>query len=323
MTHSFTPRSPRRGFTLIELLVVIAIIAILIALLLPAVQQAREAARRTQCRNNLMNLGLALHNYFMAHEVLPPGSMNPTGPISSAPVVTAAQPMGAGDDAAVVADPQPGDPPATDLSGRYEMSWVTQILPYIEQQNAYRKIDFAQSAYAPANAQVRGFTINLLLCPSDPGHHRNSAVATTNYRGCHHDQEAAIDVDQNGLFFLNSAVSYEAIEDGSSNTIMLGEAIARVNSGLGWMSGTRATLRNTGTTPNGKRGQPGVPSWQQPMTPEDDADPAAVGGFSSHHVGGGHFLIGDGAVRFISDNITAQVFQYAGNRRDGELVGDF
>src|SRR5213083_896811 len=104
-------RNPRhRGFTLIELLVVIAIIAVLIALLLPAVQQAREAARRTQCKNNLMQLGLALHNYEMAYELLPPGSINPTGPIRNE-------------------------------SKGYHMGWMVQILPYIDQGNVFDHFD--------------------------------------------------------------------------------------------------------------------------------------------------------------------------------------
>src|SRR6187431_609282 len=95
-----------RGFTLIELLVVIAIIAVLIALLLPAVQQAREAARRAQCKNSLCQIGLAIHNYEMAHNVLPPGSVNPTGPVRSEPI-------------------------------GYHMSWAVQILPYLEHQNVF------------------------------------------------------------------------------------------------------------------------------------------------------------------------------------------
>jgi prepilin-type N-terminal cleavage/methylation domain-containing protein len=309
-------RRPRRGFTLIELLVVIAIIAILIALLLPAVQQAREAARRTQCRNNLMNLGLALHNYMMAHEVLPPGTTNPVGPISSAPMEAFDPATGTGFDSV--------DPiPALDLSQRYEMSWITQVLPYIEQQNAFKKLDFTQSAYAPANAEVRGFRISTLLCPSDPDVSDRQGVQLTNYRGCHHDQEAAIDVNQNGLLFLNSSVSYEQIEDGSSNTLALGEAVARINSSLGWLSGTRATLRNTGSPINAQRRLSANANFSPQPGIQDDADPAVVGGFSSSHVGGGHFLMGDGGVRFVSENIAPEMLQRLGHRRDGELVSEF
>src|SRR6187551_2927825 len=102
----------RSGFTLIELLVVIAIISVLIALLLPAVQAAREAARRVQCVNNLMQLGIALHNYESSHEILPPGVINPTGPILNTPK-------------------------------GYHAGWMLQLLPFIEQRSVARRYDDA------------------------------------------------------------------------------------------------------------------------------------------------------------------------------------
>uniref|UniRef100_A0A7C2JXK0 DUF1559 domain-containing protein n=1 Tax=Schlesneria paludicola TaxID=360056 RepID=A0A7C2JXK0_9PLAN len=298
-----------RGFTLIELLVVIAIIAILIALLLPAVQQAREAARRTQCRNNLMNIGLALQNYLLAHETLPPGTQNPSGPITLPGGAASEIELGMGGQAPI------------DLAANYHMGWITQILPYIEQQNAYRKIDFTKSVYAPENSTVRGYTIPTLLCPSDWGR-GSGTIAVSNYRGVHHDVEAPIDVDQNGVLFLNSSVRYEDIPDGSSSTIFAAEAIINWNSSLGWMSGTRATLRNAGLTPNGDRIlNPNSRAYGSQM--EEDPDPKAVGSFSSQHVGGGHFGMCDGSVRFISENIQPTLFQHLANRRDGELAGDF
>lgn len=327
MTTSRTTPTARQGFTLIELLVVIAIIAILIALLLPAVQQAREAARRTQCRNHLMNLGLALHNYLMAFTVLPPGSVNPQRPILSAPAPLLAADSSL-DPLELIPPDNPADqPPPLDLTHRYEMSWIAQILPYIEQQNAFKRLNFLYSAYHPVNAPVRRHRIPLLICPSDPNHAPQGQPALSNYRGCHHHLEAAIDIDQTGLLFLNSAVKYEDIEDGSSNTLLLGEAKSRFNSAQGWISGTRATLRNTGSPPN----QVGelVPDpttgllTSSRQEQENDPDYAFVGSFSSFHVGGAHFLMGDGAVRFITQNIEPTLFQHLGHRHDGELLEEF
>jgi prepilin-type N-terminal cleavage/methylation domain-containing protein len=290
---AFRPPRRRRGFTLIELLVVIAIIAVLVALLLPAVQQAREAARRTQCKNNLVQIGLALHNYEMAHECLPPGSVNPNRPIRNEPV-------------------------------GYHVGWIVQILPQLDQLNTYDRFKFAVGVYAQVNDAPRGVRISTLLCQSNSavsGSFGGSAWVTT-YAGCHHDAEAPIDVDNNGVLFLNSNIRYRDIRDGASNTIFVGEH-ADVDP-LGWASGTRATLRNTGTTP-------ATTGWTQGKYPNPavegakgaDAAILAVGGFSSPHTGGAHFLIGDGSVRFISANVNPSIFTGLGNRAGGELPAEF
>ena len=164
----------RRGFTLIELLVVIAIIAILIALLLPAVQQAREAARKTACKNNIMQIVIALQNYEMSHEVLPPGSINQTGPIRSEPV-------------------------------GYHANWVTQILPQLDQANVFRHIDFSVSMYDKKNAPIHKEVITVLLCPSNPAdgfaHNSRWVTARTTYAGNNGSEEVPISDKNNGIFF--------------------------------------------------------------------------------------------------------------------------
>jgi len=123
------------GFTLVELLVVIAIIGILIALLLPAVQAAREAARRTQCNNNLKQLGIALHNYHDSHGTFPPAHLE-TG--------------------------------TTGPTFRHHFGWLAYLLPYIEQENVYRLIDFRLKYSAPENRQDASVGIKTFICPSDP-----------------------------------------------------------------------------------------------------------------------------------------------------------
>ncbi|MFO0958642.1 MAG: DUF1559 domain-containing protein [Isosphaeraceae bacterium] len=294
------PRRPRRGFTLIELLVVIAIIGVLIALLLPAVQQAREAARRIQCTNNLAQLAVAFHSYESAHELLPPGVVNPTGPI---------------------------DP--TNLKA-YHLSWVVQILPYYDRVNVYNHMNFDYGAYADENQTASLVTINTLNCPSDPFRGRSvgggmaGTLATRgpcSYAGCHHDVEAPIDADNHGLLFLNSAIRGDQITDGRSQTILLSEK--KYEAGDDWITGTRATLRNTGTPINGggMMSGGGFGGVSAPA-PKAEAKGGPVGGYSSYHPGGANFAMADGSVRFLKNSMTPKVFQQLGHRADGELLSD-
>ncbi|MFH1302587.1 MAG: DUF1559 domain-containing protein [Planctomycetota bacterium] len=295
-----------RGFTLIELLVVIAIIAVLIALLLPAVQQAREAARRTQCKNNLMQIGLAIQNYEMAYEILPAGVYNQTGPIKNEPV-------------------------------GYHMGWLAGLMPFLDQGPLYRTIDFKQSVYATVNQDVRRAQISVLRCPSDPKESRTRSEAEnnielyqTNYAACYNSDDAPINVDNTGVMFLNSSTGYDQITDGSSNTIFIGEHLFD-DTNLGWMSGTRASLRNTGSFnqdfPKSMGGQRNPnstsPEEQKENENKQPIDPLLkVGGFGSYHAGGAQFGLGDGSVRFISENISSELFEQLGNRADGKLIMD-
>ncbi|HWB07678.1 MAG TPA: DUF1559 domain-containing protein [Pirellulales bacterium] len=295
------PRSPdlKRGFTLVELLVVIAIIGILISLLLPAVQAAREAARRTTCANNIGQLALAVANYEAAFKSLPPGVIDSTGPIQS------------------VAQGQ-------------HIGWLAQILPQVEHMNTYKLVDFTASAYAPANAPVRNWGARVFICPSD-GSASSLAIGTSNYAGCHHDVEAPIDTDNHGVLFLNSHVRLNEISDGSSQTILLGEKLIS-KADLGWLSGTRATLRNTGTPINtssrgGILGQIGdVPDWLLPAGAGTLAAPAnaalAVGGFESSHPGGCQAAYVDGSVHFLYNSLNTALLSQLGHRADGKLLDD-
>ncbi len=285
----YSARLHRRlsAFTLVELLVVIAIIGILVGLLLPAVQAAREAARRCQCENNLAQLGLALHHFEFNMEHLPSGTTNPTGPIKSEPV------------------------------GEH-ISWIVRLLPYIEQKSVYKHFDMEAGAYAESNLPVRACQLSVLMCPSR-GHAdllriNESIVMPSDYAGNHHHVEAPIDQNNMGLLFLNSRVRFSDIEDGSSNTFLVGEKLDEA-SGLGWVSGTRASLRNTGVLPSHGANRNTMPP------PADASGPLDVGSFDSTHTGGTQFVLGDGSVRFISSNIDLKLYQKLGHRADGELMG--
>jgi prepilin-type N-terminal cleavage/methylation domain-containing protein/prepilin-type processing-associated H-X9-DG protein len=279
----------QKAFTLVELLVVIAIIGILIALLLPAVQAAREAARRCQCTNNLSQMILAMQNYNMSHSVYPPGTINETGPI------------------------------ANEAQG-YHHNWVSQTLPYLEEVTTYRHIDFSVGVYDEKNAEVRRAQVSMLQCPSSPFSRSDSEQpAPTTYAACHGPAESPIDKNNEGVFFLNSGVGYKDIPDGSSHTIFIGEKNVEESDTLGWMSGTRATLRNAGTLINADAARRNrgvvVPREQEP-----ERDKFYVGGFSSYHPGGANFALGDGSVRFLSETIEPGLYQQLANRADGKLM---
>jgi prepilin-type N-terminal cleavage/methylation domain-containing protein/prepilin-type processing-associated H-X9-DG protein len=285
-----------RAFTLVELLVVIAIIGILVALLLPAIQAAREAARRASCVNNVMQLGLATHSYEFNFESLPPGVTDVKGPIRNEP------------------------------QGQH-VSWLVKILPYMEETAMSRKFDQSAGAYAAVNAPVRAARVAVLMCPSYPGNEavKENTIAVTTYAGCHHDVEAPIDADNHGLLFLNSRVRHSEIYDGSTHTLLLSETRERpdADNHLGWVSGTRSTLRNTSKIeiPQPQFGPPVAANSESEN--QDVAASLFVGGFGSHHPGVFNAAFADGSVQSVSEDVDPAVWRLVGNRSDGEIVQPF
>jgi prepilin-type N-terminal cleavage/methylation domain-containing protein len=303
--HNLTQRTRSGGFTLVELLVVIAIIAMLVSALVPAVQAMRSTARRAQCRNQLLQLVMAAQNYEMAHEHFPAG----------------------------VTDPAPG--PIRNVAQGHHHAWIISLLPYLDEANVHRRIDFDAGVYDPGNQEVRAHMIPKLICPADWD---SRTDAQSSYAACHHGQEAPIDSTNRGVFFLNSQIMIDDVRDGLSQTIFLGEKLIDVDD-LGWMSGTRATLRNTGTPVNLGRGLRELAGDVNEQDPEDTTQPQqvsggeedprssvtvetqlAVGGFSSSHQGGAHVAFGDGRIQYMDPQIDPRVYELLGDRDDGTLL---
>jgi prepilin-type N-terminal cleavage/methylation domain-containing protein len=326
-----------RGFTLIELLVVIAIIAVLIAMLLPAVQQAREAARRSSCKNNLKQMGLALHNYESTFTMFPASRIDFSSP-------------------------------------RFQKSWVTSCLPYMDQAPLYNMYDPNVPWYAPVNDAATTTNLSTMICPSSAATATtpSSALYTAITNGLRSDTPAwglsdygSINAVRNGLNVASGGTSWGIKEkegglgrgpngvrlgmfvDGLSNTILVGEDAGRprvyvnkmpaLNPKSGTGGGTDWTKDgwgwadiNNGFSLDGS----GTNGINNDTSGSGVVTLAAGGGrcfincandseFYSFHTGGTHTLLGDGSVRFLSENLDGQTLVALGTRAGGELVGDF
>jgi prepilin-type N-terminal cleavage/methylation domain-containing protein len=285
--------SQRRAFTLVELLVVIAIIGLLVALLLPAVQAAREAARMTSCKNNIKQIGLALHNCHDTYRRLPMGWMTNGGP---------EDPNGWG--------------------------WAAAILPQMEHGNVQSQIRFDRPIDDPVNQAARESLIATYMCPSDPGEPTFQIhgfgpddefanqdqigspmflVAKSNYAGVFGLSEIEnVPSAGEGTFFHNSRLTFASVTDGLSNTFIVGER----NSKLGGSVWT-GVIANA----NNRKARIVGTADHTPNHPNHHFDD-----FSSFHVQGAHFLAADGSVQRINNQIDLLVYQALVTRSGGEVA---
>jgi prepilin-type N-terminal cleavage/methylation domain-containing protein len=343
-----------RGFTLIELLVVIAIIAILIALLLPAVQQAREAARRSQCKNNLKQLGLAMHNYHDAFNQFPPGA-----------VWHAGNSLG-------------GNAPESGRDAYWGATWAIFLLPFEDQTALYNKYDFSRTAIqqlANAGRNVQQAQLPMMNCPSHPamrslltqiytdhsitgaGFAKGTYAANATARHYLERDDFTNMTSRGPISIIGQwGANFRDILDGSSNTVLISEVV-KVNAGgddrgaWAWASGAvfcgRGTpsydmrpnppVANTSSvivTPNSDRysdsshyavnwnviKQSNYPHWQY-----NDTDKANNGGTAARslHTGGVQATLCDGSVRFISESVDANTWVNILGVGDGKLIGEF
>lgn len=304
----------RRAFTLIELLVVIAIIAVLIALLLPAVQQAREAARRSQCQNNLKQLGLALHNYMdTTRGVIPRGVNHSSGPSCCC---------------------------VTD-NNQYAYTIHTMLLPYMDQTPLYNLIDFAVGPQHANNAQVRRTVVPNFLCPSAldasdstyAQHNYPVAMAAHGYGLCGvhgSDTTNGIFASRWGLYNEGTAsaagpqFNLTGVTDGTSNTITFSEFAK----GLTYILpvGNQNTMGRSWFDPRAAYGNIGF-STLRTATPNNPRPTYSTtvnfGTVGSYHTGGVQCGLMDGSVRFVSNNIDGGIWQAICTPRGNEVVGQF
>ncbi|MBC8115583.1 MAG: DUF1559 domain-containing protein [Candidatus Saccharimonas sp.] len=326
----------RRGFTLIELLVVIAIIAVLIALLLPAVQQAREAARRTQCKNHLKQIGLALHNYHDTFSIFCPGVVHQTG--------------------------------AGITTGFFNnWGWSIFIAPYLDQGSMYASLEvgtvnMTQALSDPNKRNAILKSVPTFRCPSDTGPQRNTTIPfSTNYTDpatgtSTVNMPTSNYVANNGSYSFRNALGDPRVStnynngffggcsgpgatsppvgpgirrmsdilDGTSNAIAIGERcwdMKGVDYRAACLWGQRGSSEAAGAEDQGMVNQFAA-GWRPMNAPkEPGANPTHRRGYSSQHTGGVHFLLGDGAVRFISENISHNFGTNAVNTTFAKLLG--
>jgi prepilin-type N-terminal cleavage/methylation domain-containing protein len=314
----------RNGFSLVELLVVVTIVGILLALLLPAVQAAREAARRAQCGNNLKQIGLALHSHHAAYGAFPAGNFAKT------------------------AGACPGhEGPATPSEDR--TNWMIQILPYLELGSLYTSYDQSAENEAPGNRQVRETPVAFYICPSDlpatppltpamgPARAamKNVAYLPGSYRGVSGKSDGNYFLDT-GLYVLQytwswrgplhvagvrnfRAESVNDIRDGSSNTLLVGESSTRTNMGYRTLwAYSFAHYSLSSATPQSRILLGDYDQCVQ-IPGEGDSDPCRRG-WGSLHPGGLHFVLCDGSSRFLSTSIDMDLFANLATIDGGEAA---
>jgi len=306
----FRKRRARHGFTLIELLVVIAIIGILVALLLPAVQQAREAARRTTCKNHLKQLALGLHEYHETMRVFPPGY------VSGIPIGTP--------NWCRAGDPGVGAFPALTFA---QAPWTVLVLPWVDQGSIHNAFDFDLafasvdlSVPSPNSDQLQAMPI--YQCPSDPDYSISTNKLLTSYVGVQGGGvEDCVNSSGSGAprRFFNSGILYHSsatriadVLDGTSNVFLLGESRYQAPQ-ASWATSAK----------NDNACLPGVISGAQEQINLYDTRGLSflTAGFSSHHTTGCHFAMADGTVRFFPETINLDVYQQLGQRDDSLPLG--
>lgn len=313
-----------RGFTLVELLVVIAIIGVLVALLLPAVQAARESARRMSCTNNLKQVGLALHMHHDAKQVLPPGT------------------TGGGNLGSDVGKP----------TGPNETTWIAYLFPFFEQTALDSQINWTQlnaNFYNGGGAKISPLKVPLLLCPSDTRPDPNNTYNPTvfgrgnyvanngigpaiEYRlGPGHTTPANM-ARPGGVFYINSWLAFRNFTDGLSNTVMVSEIRVPRNTadGRGIMHYPEGPLYHHNRTPNSLVPDEIRTAWCQstPQIPCIGAYAAYnsirdIRSSRSNHPGGVNILMGDGSVRSATQTINLPIWEALSSPDGGETLGDF
>jgi prepilin-type N-terminal cleavage/methylation domain-containing protein/prepilin-type processing-associated H-X9-DG protein len=297
-----------RAFTLIELLVVIAVIAVLIALLLPAVQAAREAARRTQCVNNLKQIGLAMHGYHSSQDTFPPAYIttivnNPSSPETG-----------------------PG------------WGWGVMLLSSLEQRPLYNAVNFSLQITEPGSMTARTAALSVFLCPSDVGIGtvvvRDGAgkvllgdLSAGQYVASAGQLEPGEYPDtNNGVFYRNSRNGIRDITDGSSMTLMVGERSRNVADAT-WVGAVptvqlctnpRWAIQECGPASTMVVSHTGSAATGTIYVPNSKS--SMVDDYWSFHRGGCNFLFGDGSVRFIKESVNPNIFSYLSTRAGGEVI---
>lgn len=271
----------RTGFTVLELLVSITVIGVLTALLLPAIQAARDAARRSDCTSRLRQLGIALHQYHDLHRVLPPGSIQSH----------------------------------LDPASHGGWGWGALMLPQIEQVGLHGRIDFGEPTLSPTNVPLLATSVGLFTCPSEvtlpPLQEAVGGQTRELSRGNY--------VGVEGMLFPLSGVRFGHVEDGLSQTLLLGERMDLSSGPLGDVTSGWYGLVADGSDYSNRS----IPHVFASRFVPINFDPNFPDGFSSRHPGGANFTMGDGAVRLISDSVNPNLLEALGTANGGEIVDDF